>query len=138
MDYVKDEPVAFATRTLVKLVRLHDRETFAVAWNQGGIEAAFGEAAMPPLKLLATGYWYLILAGGLAGAVVLLRREGWRGIGHPVVVCWAYFAVTHAVIVISDRYHAPAIPFVAILAAAALAAAVERRRQVGETRVVSP
>jgi hypothetical protein len=51
----------------------------------------------------------------------VLVRERWRGLIHPALLAWAYFAFVHAATVGADRYHFPSIPFIAILAGIAIA-----------------
>lgn len=127
-QYILNEPGAFISRTLSKLIRLHDRETIGVVWNEPGLTGRFGAAVLTPLKLLSTGYWYLMLVGGLGGLVMLLRRVGFlRALFHPATLMWGYFAAVHAIIVIQDRYHFPSIPFIALLAGYAIAAIVAAR-----------
>ena len=134
-DYIKAEPVAFATRTLVKAVKLHDRETIGILWNERGIEQRFGSASLvTPLKLGSTGYWWLMFGGGLVGMLMLWFGHGAvRGffvmLFHPAVVFWGYFLSVHAVVVIQDRYHWPSVPFIAILAALPIVAVWDRLTQ---------
>lgn len=119
--YIKAEPMAFATRTLVKFFRLHERETIGVVWNEPALERIAGKTTITALKVLATGYWFAVLLGALAGVVWIVRHKGlWQLLIHPAFLCWMYFAWVHAIIVIGDRYHFPVIPFVAILAASAI------------------
>jgi 4-hydroxybenzoate polyprenyltransferase/phosphoserine phosphatase/4-amino-4-deoxy-L-arabinose transferase-like glycosyltransferase len=118
--YIRAQPGAFAARTLKKLVTLHDRETIGALWNPG-LRERYGAGAERAFKGVATVFWWAALALGLAGAAVLLAREGFRAwAGHPAVAIWACLAATHAVIVVQDRYHFPAIPLVAALAGLAL------------------
>lgn len=127
--YVKAEPAAFVARTLKKLVALHDRETIGAAWNPG-LRERFGPAVEKGFKVAATVFWWAALASGLAGGFVLLRRDGLRAwMGHPAVALWAYLALTHAVIVVQDRYHFPSIPLVAALGGLAAAACFRRREE---------
>jgi hypothetical protein len=130
--YIRDEPVAFVKRSIVKAVRLHDRETIGVAWNLDGLKSrsAFFDTGpgSKTLKALSSGYWYLMLVLGATGAVVLARREGlWRAITHPTVVFFAYFTAVHAIMVIQDRYHFPVTPMVAALAALTIGALLKRK-----------
>ena len=68
------------------------------------------------------------LAAGLAGAVVLARRRGlWQALLAPPVWLWLYVTGVHAVIVVGDRYHMPATPWIALLAGLALASLLETR-----------
>ena len=130
--YIQAEPVAFAARTAKKLVALHDRETIGAAWNPG-LRERFGAAAERAFKGLATVFWWAALGLSLAGAAVLLARDGVRAwAGHPAVALWACLALTHAAIVVQDRYHFPAIPCVAALAGLAVAAFLERRKEPAE------
>ena len=128
LGHLRDEGIAaFAWRTLWKAARLHERETIGVAWNQAGVEALVGGTGADGLKLLSTAYWYAMLALALAGIVLLARRGlGWRVILAPPVWLWLYFTGVHAVIVVGDRYHMPAIPMIALLAGVAVAAWLDR------------
>ena len=121
LEYIRTEPGAFLTRTLRKALRLHQRETVGVAWNAGPIERRFGAIAPDALRLVSTGYWYLMLLGGLAGIVVSARTRGaWTTLLSPPVWLWLYFTALHAIIVVGDRYHMPAIPMIALLCGLAL------------------
>ena len=70
---------------------------------------------------MSTAYWLLVLMLAGAGAAIVLVRERWRGLIHPALLAWAYFAFVHAATVGADRYHFPSIPFIAILAGTAIA-----------------
>lgn len=119
--YIKAEPMAFVTRTLVKFFRLHERETIGVVWNEPALNRVAGASVTTALKALATGYWFAVLLGALAGVVWIVRRIGvWQLLIHPAFLCWMYFAWVHAIIVVGDRYHFPTIQFVVILAACAV------------------
>jgi hypothetical protein len=115
--YIAQHPGRFLVRTLTKLVVLHDRETIGVAWNLEGLRSRFSPAMVATLKVVSTVFWWGVLAAAGVGVAVLLRRQGWLALCHPVLILWAYFAVLHAVTVIQDRYHFPSVPFVAVLAA---------------------
>ena len=122
MDFVAEEPGAFVLRTMSKFIRLHARETIAVAWNGPQIVALGGTTLREGLKAAASLYWYLVLAAALWGAWRILRQRGLRALMIDAsFLGWMYVAWVHAVIVLGDRYHIPAIPFVAILGAYALA-----------------
>lgn len=137
-NYLKDEAKRFirenpgaAIRLLgQKLVRLNIRETIGVAWNLESLQALAGDKGVLGAKLLATGYWYLLLASALGGMVVIGRKDGIAAaFFNPPVALWAYFTALHVVVVAEDRYHMPASPFVAILAAVALHAVLSRHRR---------
>lgn len=123
--YILDHPGEFLYRSMWKLVKLHAYETINVSWNILGIKQVLGSWIIMPLKVLSQGYWFLVLFGAIIGLVVLFRREKWfLGPFHPVVLPWAYYSVVHAIILVQDRYHFPAIPFIAALAAVAIITAL--------------
>jgi 4-amino-4-deoxy-L-arabinose transferase-like glycosyltransferase len=126
--YLREDPAGFVWRTIWKAVLLHERETIGVAWNNDAIVALSGSLGATALKALSTGYWYAALLAALAGMVVLVRdRGGWAALLAEPVWLWLYFTAVHAVIVVGDRYHMPAIPMIALLAAVALARLGARR-----------
>ena len=124
---LKDDPAGFVTRTIKKAVRLHERETIGVGWNEAAVRSLAGEAGVTGLKLLSTAWWYLMVLAALVGAMVLARRRGWWAalLSEPVWL-WLYFTAVHAVIVVGDRYHMPAIPMIALLAALPLSLILKR------------
>ena len=125
LAYIRQDPVAFLKRTLVKAVRLHERESIGVVWNRPGLERTF--AGLPPatrddaifgIKLTSNIYWWAVLLLAAFGVVRLAAT--WpllRWLTSPPVLIWAYFTAVHAVTVIQDRYHFAAIPLVGMLAA---------------------
>ena len=127
LEGLQADPVGFVWRTTWKAVLLHERETIGVWWNRSGIEALVGPAGATVLKAVSTLYWYGVLAAGLVGAGVLIRRHGlWQGLLlHPVWL-WLYLIGVHAVILIGDRYHMPSYPFIALLAGVAVSALASR------------
>lgn len=123
LGHLREDPAGFVTRTVWKAVRLHQRETIGVGWNESGVRALAGDAGVTGLKLLSTGWWYAMLAAGLAGAGVLVRRRGpWAALLSEPVWLWLYFTAIHAIIVVGDRYHMPAIPMIALLAGLSIGA----------------
>lgn len=128
--FVRDDPAAAIGLLGRKLVMLHDRETIGIVWNEEGLAPMVGPAGVTAAKALATGYWYLILAGGLAGVAVLARAGGVvAALFNPPVALWGYFTAIHVVVVAQDRYHMPASAYIAVMAAVALEAG--RRRLAG-------
>lgn len=124
---LRADPAGFVWRTVWKAVKLHERETIGVVWNEGGIAALVGGLGVTALKLVSTAWWYAVLIAALAGIVVLARRQGaWTTLICTPVWIWGYFTGVHAVIVVGDRYHMPAIPLIAVLAAVALSTLVTR------------
>lgn len=130
LGHLRDDPAGFVLRTVKKAVRLHERETIGVGWNEAGVRSLAGETGVAGLKLLSTAWWYLMLLAAVAGVVRLARQRGWWAslLSEPVWL-WLYFTAIHAVIVVGDRYHMPAIPMIALLAAVSLSGLISRRLQ---------
>ncbi|MGF1554027.1 MAG: glycosyltransferase family 39 protein [Paracoccaceae bacterium] len=127
LDDIAAEPGAFVTRTALKALALHERETIGVAWNPS-LPALIGETGTLLLKAVSTLYWYVLLAGGLVGAVYLaLRRGPVATLFSTPLIVWAYYTGVYAVTVVGDRYHVPSVPFIALLGAVALVTWHDRR-----------
>lgn len=129
MEYIKEEPVAFLTRTIFKFLKFHSHETIGVTWNAEGIKQVFGERMLMPLKLLTQGFWLLCLLGGVIGALVFIKEKPLPRLFHPLLILWLSSAGLHALIVAQDRYHLPIVPFVASFCAFAAYRFVEWRRR---------
>ena len=128
LAYLKEAPGAFILRTGWKALKLHERETIGVGWNDAALRDLTGDRGVPLAKLASTLWWYAMLVAALSGAVLLAYRKGvWLALLSPPVWLWGYFSGVHAVIVVGDRYHMPAIPMIALLAGVALAALRSRR-----------
>jgi len=114
INYIKDDPLLFITRTAKKFISFHTRETIGVSWNQDGIKSALGESAIKPLKVVTQLYWSALLILSIAGLLLYLRNNGlWKTLFH----LWASTAAIHALIVSQDRYHIPLAPVIAAFAA---------------------
>ena len=125
--HLKEAPLGFVTRTISKAVRLHDRETIGVVWNEPGIRNLVGDRGVVVTKAASSLFWYAALLAAVIGIVALIRSQGvWAAMLSPPVWLWAYFTAIHAIIVVGDRYHIPAIPMVALLAAVGLNAIARR------------
>lgn len=119
---LRADPIGIVWRTLWKAARLHERETIGVAWNENALAGLVGGKGLTAVKALSTGYWYLMLIAAVGGIILTARsREGWAVIFLPPVWLWLYYTSVHSVIVIGDRYHMPAIPMIALLAAIPIA-----------------
>lgn len=129
VGYIRAHPVAFVKRTIIKAVRLYERETIGVGWNEKGLLTFLPAVAVTALKAGSQAFWLAALVAGVAGGIILTARQGLVAAAlHPVVLIPAYFTGVHAVIVIQDRYHFPMTPMVAVLAAVALLRGVQWAR----------
>lgn len=118
---IRTDPASAVWRVLKKSVRLYQRETIGVGWNGAALRRLGGDNLVTGLKVVSTGYFYVVLAMALGGLWFVMRNQGWwQGLLSPTVWLWLYFTAIHAVIVVGDRYHMPAIPFIALLAGFAL------------------
>jgi len=124
--FITEHPLRFSELLVRKTLITHSRETIGVVWNQEELEPRIGVRGVFIAKILSSLYWYGLLLLGLAGAALILRREKLRGLFHPALLAWAYFAAIHAVTLAQDRYHFPSIPFIAMLAGFAALSALDR------------
>lgn len=128
LAYIRAKPAAFVQRTLVKAVRLHERESIGVGWNEPGLrrrlEPLLGghtNHGIVGLKLVSNLWWWAVLLLALIGAVRLALSSRPRPLGFlatPVLI-WLYFTTVHAVTVVQDRYHFAVAPMMAMCAAIA-------------------
>jgi len=118
IEFIKEEPILFITRTMKKFILFHTHETIGVTWNHEGISSTLGEKAITPLKVITQSYWSLLLILCIAGLVLYLKNNGfWRTAFHPYTLMWASTSAIHALIVSQDRYHIPLSPVFATFAA---------------------
>jgi len=119
--WMRENPGAALALAARKLARTYQRETIGIAWNERAL-APLGERGLLALKAISTGYWWLALGAGLAGAALRLRARGWIAcFADAPLALWGYFALVHAVTVAQDRYHLPSVPYIAALAGYAFA-----------------
>lgn len=128
---ILSDPGAFVLRSLTKVVIVHDRETIGVEWNRGGLaQTALGDRMAGALKVVATGYWWVILLTGLAGLIWQVTvRTGWRFLCAPPTFIWGYFTGIHSIVLAGDRFHMPQAPFIAMIAASLVVGLLQQRRQ---------
>jgi 4-amino-4-deoxy-L-arabinose transferase-like glycosyltransferase len=121
MDYIRQEPMAFVTRTAKKALTLYDNESIGIHWNKKGIEQRFGGAAVVPLKRFTQVAWLGILLLTATGVVHLLRtRTLLQTLSSQPLLVMAFFTVIYSVTVSQDRYHLSFASVIAILAAVGL------------------
>lgn len=130
VDYMVSNPLQTVQRTLVKAIKLHDRETIGVVWNEAALTSRIGANGIAALKALSTAYWYAVLALSFTALGILWRRHGLvAAVFHPATAVWMYFTLVHAVIVVGDRYHMPSSPILALLAGHAVSVLFTVRKQ---------
>jgi len=118
VGYILDHPVRFVGRCALKAVRLNERDTIGIGWNEQGLTERLGTGKLFALKCLNQLAWVLLLVTATLGLFVAYRRHGWKALLAPPVLVIAYFTVIHAVTVADHRYHVPLVPFMAMLAGA--------------------
>ena len=137
-NYILQHPGRAGTLFLRKLIITHDRETIGISWNESSLHPVVGNIGLRIAKAISTIYWWVALALGATGAVLLFLQNGWRGLLHPALLAWAYFALVHAVTVGADRYHFPSIPFIAMLGGYAVEYIRHKRASVKSTEPTAP
>lgn len=112
IEYIKEDPVAFVSRSAYKFVKFHSYETIAVTWNEKGISKVMNESFVFVFKLITQAYWLVFMLLAWLGLILYLAREGfWQAATHPFTLFWASSAAIHSLIVSQDRYHIPSVPF---------------------------
>ncbi len=126
-QHIREHPGRTAVLFVRKLVRLHDRETVGVSWNEPALRERFGGRVVGPLKAASSAWWWGVLLAAGVGVVVLVRQRGFVGAAlcTPVLL-WGYFAGVHAFTVAEDRYHVASNPYLALLAGVTIAGALSR------------
>ncbi len=122
VNYVKERPDLFLLRTAIKALKLHMRESIASAWTRDGVLRSSLAGLVFPLWLLSNVFWCGVLISAVGGVILLFLESGRFAPFYLPFVHWLYFTGVHAVTVADDRYHFPAIPFIAIFAATFLMA----------------
>jgi 4-amino-4-deoxy-L-arabinose transferase-like glycosyltransferase len=125
-DFIRENPDRFVQLSVQRLILTYNRETMGIVWNEDSLSRYVSPDGIMAAKLLSTLYWLGALALAIIGVLLVLIRERWRGLFHPAVMFWAYFAAVHAVTQASDRYHLPSVPYMAILAGLTIAAAWQK------------
>jgi 4-amino-4-deoxy-L-arabinose transferase-like glycosyltransferase len=121
INYIVQDPAAFAERAVRKLLILYTNESVGVGWNLPGIRQAFGDAWAHRLKRLTQVSWALICLLAAAGIWSSLRRSGIRNtLFSPISLSILYFTAIHMVVVSQERYHLAFAGQWAILAALGL------------------
>lgn len=140
--FIRDEP-----GTAIGLVP--DRARYTLGDDHDGLYVAsdwgerplFAATTVDTLELLADGYYYLVVAGSLAGVAVLVSRRRTLDAPHA----WAFFVATAPVHLLSPlvtfgepRFKMPMYPVLAVTAAVALVAAIRRARGSEEPAAARP
>jgi 4-amino-4-deoxy-L-arabinose transferase-like glycosyltransferase len=120
VTYIMQAPAAFATRIVVKALRLYERETIGVWWNAQGIKRTFGSLGGTAIKVASQAFWMgALLLFGIG--CYFSSRQGFASFAfHPGIATLAYFTLVYATFIIQDRYHVPTDPIMAIFAAYAI------------------
>lgn len=107
VDYIKADPAAFLRHGVKRAQQTFDRETIGVHWNLEGIRQSMGEAAVLPLKVLSTGYWFGLALLGVGGILArLISTRGLSLLRDPAY--WGAFGLFLAIPLITlgmDRFH---------------------------------
>ena len=123
--YIKAEPLAYIKRALNRTWTTFKGESIGVWWNEAALVSVVGQAAIFPLKVVSNLYWWLVCLLAIIGALYLLRKKP-IFILHPLFVVPGFFALIPILTVGQDRYHLPLNPFIAILAASAIAMLLDK------------
>lgn len=126
---IADAPLDWAARGVLKIVNTFGHESApAQAW---GTAVRLDDRTTETVRLWALAidraWWLVFLAGSLAGAVILQRTRPRSSLRIAIFAPILALAALHFVFLGGDRYHAPVVPLMAVLAALALDAAQRAR-----------
>lgn len=113
--WIMANPGGYLRLTGLRAFETFNRESMHVYWNERGLPAT----AMEPIKLASTAYWWLVFALSLIGVAQFLRERPMR-LFDPLIVVPAGVAAASLLIMASDRFHMPMMPFVATFAGVAV------------------
>ena len=84
--------MAFVTRTMVKALRLYERETIGVVWNRPGIERTFGSLGVSAIKVVSQAFWMGALLLFVIGCY-FSSRQGFASFAcHPAIATLKRFS----------------------------------------------
>lgn len=113
--WIMANPGGYLRLTGRRAIETFNRESIHVYWNERGLRPAL----MTPIKLASTLYWWLVFGLSLIGVAVFLRERFTR-LFDPLIVVPAGVAAASLLIMASDRFHMPMMPFVATFAGVAI------------------
>lgn len=132
LDRIAAAPLDWVARGVLKLVHTFGHESApAQAWGTA-IRVDDGAAETARLWVLAIdrAWWLVFLSGAIAGAVILRRTRPRSSLQVAIFAPMIGVAALHFVFLGGDRYHAPIVAMMAVLAAIALDAARRPRADV--------
>lgn len=109
--WIMANPVGYLRLTGLRVIETFNRESIHVYWNERGLSPAL----MTPIKIVSTLYWWLVFGLSLIGVFLFLREKLMR-LFDPLIVVPAGVAAASLLIMASDRFHMPMMPFVATFA----------------------
>lgn len=134
INHIKSNPVGFLFRAAKKAVRLYECDTIGVHWNVNSLTRLVGDTGVFIAKLISQVFWVCALILCLYGITLMLRESGPALLVHPAMLIPLYITGIHAVFIFQDRYHYPAVPFIAIFAGITLGRLFKKNdEQLGET-----
>jgi 4-amino-4-deoxy-L-arabinose transferase-like glycosyltransferase len=139
LDYIASHPVATIALMPAKLWYLYRADAEGFSWNMRSLPDDTGPAItlLGRMKIVAQGF-YLLLAIPFLGWLATEGRWSRNRATSPyrAMGLWtiAYFTLIPLVYFGDGRFHAPAIPWIAIYAGAFIDAMIERRRPAATSR----
>ncbi|HET6949897.1 MAG TPA: glycosyltransferase family 39 protein [Acidimicrobiales bacterium] len=129
LRYIRDEPATTLRRTPTKLrITLGSDHDGLEASEDFGAQPTVSDGTRDLLELAADGFYVLVVAAGVAGAVVLLRRPDPARRGVFLVTVAALQLVSPLVTFGDARFKMPIYPTLALCAAVAITAGWDRWR----------
>ncbi len=127
-DRIRNAPLAWLARGVLKLVHTFGHESApAQAWGRAiVVDDATRETMSLWALAIDRAWWLVFLSASIAGAVVLIQRRAMSSLHVALFAPIAALAVLHFVTLGGDRYHAPVVVPMAVLAALSVRAVALR------------
>jgi len=117
ITFIKDNPSDFILLSFKRVNITYSRETIGVVWNLKGLSSIGGDSAVFFLKAISSIYWLVVFLLAVISMLILLIGAFKKNIFSIEIVLLVFLGVIPVLVVGQDRYHAPIIPSVALLAA---------------------
>ena len=128
LSFIQDNPKQYIMLCIQRMQHSFSRETIGVAWNK----LDFSPLTVTIIKAGSSGYWLLVFALAIAGAIRFVWGNPIR-IFEPMILISGLFTAVAVLVVGQDRYHMPLMPFVAIFAAYFINTCIFRSKRIEYT-----
>lgn len=114
IDHITANPGVYLREIFTRAKLTYDRETIGLHWNLPTLQKLLPGSVITAMKVVSSGYWYLVLAVGTVGLWQALRHIQGKHRIAAFCLTGLMFAVVPVLTVGQDRYHFALMPFLAL------------------------